>query len=385
MIADVQHRRRLSAVTRLLLSLSILGALWLFRPGPPSLPRSFSAPLTIETIQGLTVWLLWLVGALLALVLLLTPLRAVAGARLSGATASRWQRAPSSSPRREPRSRRPPPSLVILSPQRALDAPANSRRAASAGRLPGERTAASIAIPSRPQISVLGPLTISGAKRSRRGLRARALELIAYLALHPRQVQRDELLEAFWPGADPRRTRPRLRQAVHDARRLLGAAIVGDRDWYSLDRSELDVDLDELERLLAAVRATENEQVEQRLLEEALELFGNEPLAGSDYGWADGELRRLRATHVELLERVGRIRLAIGEPRRALELAERGLAIDGLNEALCRLALEAESALGLRGAVDERYERLCALLDERLGLEPDRETRLLYRSLLGQA
>jgi two-component SAPR family response regulator len=124
--------------------------------------------------------------------------------------------------------------------------------------------------------------------------------------------------------------------------------------------------------------------VEQRLLEEALELFGNEPLAGSDYGWADGELRRLRATHVELLERVGRIRLARGEPGRALELAERALALDGLNESLWQLALEAESTLGLREAVDERYERLRSLLAERLGLEPNRQTRSLYRSLLGQ-
>src|SRR5207244_161709 len=123
---------------------------------------------------------------------------------------------------------------------------------------------------------------------------------------------------------------------------------------------------------------------EQRLVKQALGLFTGEPLAGSDYAWAEGHLRRLRAIHVELLERVGRIYLGSGEPRRALELAERALALDGLNECLWRLALEAESALGLREAVDERYERLRALLAERLGLEPDRETRSLYRSLLGQ-
>jgi len=34
-----------------------------------------------------------------------------------------------------------------------------------------------VTLPTRPQISVLGPLTITGAKRSRRGLRTRALEL----------------------------------------------------------------------------------------------------------------------------------------------------------------------------------------------------------------
>src|SRR5213592_4295484 len=109
---------------------------------------------------------------------------------------------------------------------------------------------------------------------------ARALELIVYLALHPRPVQRDELLEAFWPGADPRRTRPRLRQAVRDARRLLGTAIAGEHENYWLDRAHADVDLDELERLLAAANTAEPEDT-QALMEGALQLYRGEPLAGA--------------------------------------------------------------------------------------------------------
>jgi DNA-binding SARP family transcriptional activator len=382
MIAAVQDRRRLPALTRVLLSLAILGALFLSRPGLPSLPRSFSAPLTIETIQGLTVWLLWLVGALLALALLLTPRRA--SARLSMTGAPRSRRAPSPSPRRGARQRSGPPSLVIPSPQHAPGTRPNARPATSEGPLPVERTAStSVAIPSRPQISVLGPLTISGAKRSRRGLRARALELIAYLALHPRPVQRDELLEAFWPGEDPRLTRPRLRQAVRDARRLLGTAIAGEHESYWLDRAQADVDLDELERLLAAANMATPEHA-QALMASALRLFQGEPLAGADYAWSETELPRLRASFVDLLEQVGRRRLDCGKGRAALELAERGLDVDALNESLWRLAMEAESALGLREAVVERYERLRALLDERLGLEPALETRHLHLHLLAQ-
>jgi DNA-binding SARP family transcriptional activator len=64
--------------------------------------------------------------------------------------------------------------------------------------------------------------------------------------------------------------------------------------------------------------------------------------------------------------------------------AERGIALDLLNEDAWRLALEAEAALGLREAVLERYEQLRSLLDERPGLEPQRETRALGRRLLGQ-
>ena len=41
--------------------------------------------------------------------------------------------------------------------------------------------------------------------------------------------------------------------------------------------------------------------------------------------------------------------------------------------------------LGLREAIDARYKQLHALLNERLGLEPAKETRTLYLELLGQS
>jgi DNA-binding SARP family transcriptional activator len=383
MIGAGQQRRHLPTVTRALLSLAIAAAVWLFRPGRPSLPPSFSAPLTIDTIESLTVWLLWLVAALLALALLfaLRPARL----RLSVATVPRSRGTSSWSPRRAQRPRSQPPSLVILSPERASDAPPNGIVAPPAQRLVERAAPAPDAaeLPTRPQISVLGALTITGAKRSRRGLRARALELIAYLALHPRPVHRDELLEAFWPSADPRLTRPRLRQAVRDARRLLGSAIAGEHESYWLDRAGADVDVDDLERLLAAAKTAEPEDAEA-LLEGALGLFSGEPLAGSDYAWSEGAARRLRSTYVDLLEQVGRRRLEAGAASAALDAAERGLEIDALNESVWRLAMEAESALGLREAVAERYERLHALLNGRLGLEPAQETRHLHRRLLAQ-
>jgi DNA-binding SARP family transcriptional activator len=385
MITADQQWKRLTTLTRALLGLAILVALWLFRPGTLSLPRSFSAPLTIETIEGLIVGLLWLIGALLGLALLFTARRAAARSSVAAVPRSRSTLSRSSRRSRPPRLQ--PPSLVILSPERASAALAIGRVAATEQLSPVElaaTTADVIAVPVRPQISVLGPLTITGTKRSRRGLRARALELIAYLALHPRPAQRDELLEAFWPGEDPRRTRPRLRQAVRDARRLLGTAIVGEDESYWLDRVTVSVDLDELERLLAEAKTAEVEYA-NALSERALWLFRGEPLAGSDYAWSESEVPRLRATFVNLLHQVARNRLEAGEARAALDAAERGLEVDGLNESLWRLAMEAENALGLREAVAERYERLRVLLDERLGLEPDRESRTLYRHLLSQA
>lgn len=380
MIAPRRQRKSLRALTQAALSLAILTLLAVLRPGAPSLPGSLSAPLTVEAIEGVTVWLLWLAVGLLALALLLKALRWGPRPAVVNLPPSRLlrERRPVSFRQR----RQPVPSLVVVAPQPASYAPDHGRTTVTEQR-PVERAAPTSDAPVRPRVSALGTLSIAGAKRSRRGLRAAALELIAYLALNPRPVQRDELLEAFWPGLDPRRSRPRLHQAVRDARRLLGSAIASERDRYWLERKEVNVDLDELELLLAEARTAEAE-LAQQLLEQALALFTGEPLAGSDYAWAEGELRRLRATYVELLTCVGRNRLGAGEANAALEVAEQGLMIDALNEALWRLALEAEAALGLREAVSERYEQLRALLDERLGLEPAQETRILHRRLLAQ-
>jgi DNA-binding SARP family transcriptional activator len=301
--------------------------------------------------------------------------------RLPLATIRRAHAAPNLPPHgRYPRTH--PSSLVIVAPEHARAQGANA--AAPEPAPPAEPLIpAQHVVPGGPRISLLGQLTITGAKRGRSGLRARALELIAYLALHPRAVPRDELLEAFWPGEDPRRTRPRLRQAVRDARRLLGSAIAGEHGCYQLDRTAIEVDLVELDCVLATAKTSDPEHA-QALTESALRLFRGEPLAGADYPWAESELPRLRATFIGLLEQAARYRLERGDLRAALDAAERGLEVDTLNESLWRLAMEAEHALGLREAVADRYERLRTLLGERLGLEPARETRDLHRRLLGQ-
>jgi DNA-binding SARP family transcriptional activator len=386
MIRRQQRARRLHLAT----ALPIIGALalmWELRPGRPPLPRSLAAPLTVEAIEAVAVWLLWLVAPLLAIALLVNALTAQPWRR--GRGGARWARASSRSvmATSPPARRQVTPRLVIPEPRPRLPQHADVEDGMPAGIKRGERErqpGAAEITQRRPRISLLGPLAIAGAKRSRRGLRASALELVAYLALHRRSVQRDELLEALWPGEDPKRTRLRLHQAVRDARRLLGGAVTSERDHYSLNRAAVDVDIDELERLLAQANRVEGAQA-KKLLETSLRLFRGEPLSGSDYAWSETELPRLRATFADLLERVGRRRLEARDATGALDAAERGLEVDVLNESLWRLAMEAEGALGLREAVSDRYERLRALLAERLGLEPAQQTRRLHRSLLGQS
>jgi DNA-binding SARP family transcriptional activator len=227
-------------------------------------------------------------------------------------------------------------------------------------------------------IAVLGPLAIDGV--AHRIKRAATHELLAYLAFHPQGASRDELIEAIWPAQDPKRTRPRFWQSVTEARKAIGDAWLHHGERYQLDPTHVRIDLEQLDGLLAATEPDSQPQT----LERALALWRGEPLEGSDYLWAEGDVRRLTATFLGLLERAGHARLDHGDARGALQMAEQAIAIDQFHEASWRLALRAEHALGMRESITKRYDELTHSLDEQLGLQPTRETRVMYRQLLGQ-
>jgi DNA-binding SARP family transcriptional activator len=297
---------------------------------------------------------------------------------------------PLAQPRRDARSK---PAAGTLAARRAIDKVPALTVAARPGehddppappRSPGLAEVRVEAPTPRRRVALLGAFSIQSPEGALRGARASTEQLIAYLALRPRGATRDELTEALWPGEDPRRTRQRLWQSTSEARKLIGDALISQRGHYALDRTKVTVDADDLDALLAQAKTATSPAADRRVLERGLGLLRGQPLAGWDHVWADADAGRLRATQAQLLERLGRARLATGDAHGALEAAEQGLDRDTLNEGLWRLAMQAETELGLRESVGRRYERLRALLDEQLGLEPEAETRTLYRGLLGQ-
>lgn len=370
-----------------LIVLAALGVLWQLRLGLPTLPKSWTAPMSNIEAEELLFWLLWI--ALVVLLLLL------ARSLLSEITSAiRWRREDKliafaertrpAAPRRAARPSLAPVHMdryaMTLEPR--MHPPNGQRREPASVRGPEAQSDAQRAGDEepdspRPSISVLGPLRIDGMRPIKR---AATNEMLAFLALHPAGATRDELLEALWPGEDPQRTLPRLYQSVSDARRTLGDAIT--RERYRLDRTTIHIDIDQLDQLLAA---TGDAQHELQALETALSLWRGQPLAGADYPWAESITHQLHATLLDLLGRIGAARLQAGDPRGALQAAERAISLDNLHEPSWRLALQADHALGLYSGITKHYDALAHILDEQLGLEPSHETRMMYRELLGQA
>ena len=363
------------------LSLAGLAMLVMLRPEWPQLPASLSSPLTTVVIQQFVLVALWLATALL---LSMFFVRSIAGA----ATRSRRSRSHPPSPARPPAMRRrssatvtpgpafPPPFPLIVRGHPEV------RLGEDEPRFQPLETDHQLQGPGV-RVAVLGPLEICTNGQPARRLRTLTQQLLVYLSLHRRGAIADELADAVLPGLAPERARRRISRALSEARSELGDVIRRSGDAYVLDPAAVVIDIHEFDFLVAQAKA-ERGPTRERLLERALPLVRGQPLAGTDYPWAAGDVRHISAKVVEVLHEVGELRLADGNPTEALAAAERAITLDADNESAQRLAMRAESALGLRDAVVKRYERLDRRLNRRFALEPERETRLLYRDLLGQ-
>lgn len=385
---DRHQRHRLLSLLAATGCVLLLGALWVLKPPLPRVP-SFSGALSETALEQLIFFIGWILLTAAALALLYDAVRRIAEtpSRRTLREVQRLERAitptdtkPDGTPASERRYR---PPLVMTIPAESTDGKGAVAAAAqtidTSRSIPGDGPRSG----PRLRIRLLGPFMIEGIELPT-GLRSTCKQLIAYLALHARGATRDELIEALWPEQDPKRGRQRLWQAISDARNLLGDGLIADDGHYALDRHRVTIDVEQLEEFIAQVDAADAPADQLPPLERALGLFAGEPLSGWDQPWADPDIRRLCSIHAELLARVGHARLVTGDTHGALQAAEEGLKLDSLNEALWRLAMQAESRLGLRDSINQRYQRLRHQLDEQLGIQPETATRALYHELLGQ-
>ena len=201
--------------------------------------------------------------------------------------------------------------------------------------------------------------------------------LLAELALRGgRPFGRDEIVAQLWPDSDDERGRDSFRHLLWRLRAELGDradALVSRGDELRLDGA-VEVDVREFERGAASADAAE--------LERALALYRGDlckELEGND---AEAERTRLRAALADAGRRLAEQRLASGDPPGAIAAARAVLRHDPFREDTYRLVLQAHARAGDRAALGAEYRRLTQLLRDELGVEPSRETRDLYGSLM---
>lgn len=234
-------------------------------------------------------------------------------------------------------------------------------------------------------LRLLGPVRIDGAAGARPRAPERALELVAFLHLHP--WHNSQLLdEALWPGK--RVTAAARNVPMNSARSWLGTTTDGRphvafiaHDGYRLH--QVSSDWQQLQQLLThPVRESPTPA-----LTAALDLVTGQPLSGVNpvrYRWAEVDRQQMITTIGDIaLELAGRSHQQADHRALALAVAK-GLQVEPNNEALWRHALISAAHSAQPGRLEQVRAHLHATLDP-LGELEDATVELLERLKSGRS
>jgi DNA-binding SARP family transcriptional activator len=235
------------------------------------------------------------------------------------------------------------------------------------------------------EFCALGGATVIGVEGQAADLKPLAREVLFYL-IDQGPVERDVLLELFWPHHPPGRQVANLHTAIYSLRRVLGKeAIQHDATRYRLlEELPREYDVDRFERAAKVAEGLPPGDPRRLFaLTEAINSYGGPFLPEVDAEWVFERRRLLELRYLDLLASHAGEALVRNQPARALTTLRDALEIDPLRDDTNRQYLEVLGQLGRRSEVVEHYQRYIRLLASELGLDPPEEIRALYARLIG--
>jgi two-component SAPR family response regulator len=250
---------------------------------------------------------------------------------------------------------------------------------------------------------VLGSPAILGADGTPvRGLRAKSLELLVYLAVHRKGASLDDIMEAIWGDATPRRAAERLSTCVGNLRGVIRtvahpAAAPNDRagdakgrtqiepvvntgSHYHLAPGLLQIDwwtvLDEY----AQVATATNDTARVAHLQAAIAAIGGGLADGADYEWIDTDREHARRRIIKIYAQAAQL-LTDTDPHQSRAYCDIACDLDPLSDELARRAMRAAARVGDADAIRARLAALRRELDD-AGIELDPDTEQLAATLL---
>jgi len=222
--------------------------------------------------------------------------------------------------------------------------------------------------------------------------RRKAVALLAYLAVTGGCHSRDSLATLLWPEYDQSRARADLRRTLSVLNRTLGEEwLTVDRETTSLNpNADLWLDVDAFREKLAACETHGHPPTEAcpdclPLLEEAVELYGDDFLAGFTLRDSPAfdefqffQTEGLRDELARALERLVRYHSAREEYEPAIAYARRWLTLDPLHEPVHRHLMQLYAQAGRHSAALRQYRTCLRVLEEELDVSPSAETTALY-------
>ncbi|MET9303694.1 BTAD domain-containing putative transcriptional regulator [Micromonospora aurantiaca] len=238
--------------------------------------------------------------------------------------------------------------------------------------------------PRRVQVSVLGPPSITDAA-SHPPLRAKALEVLVYLAVHDGEATVDAILDDLLPDAPTSKAPGRLYTYVSNLRVVMrhtggpGDYLTHPQNRYTLNPAIVDVDL---WRMRAAIRDAEratDPQVRVAALRRAVDTYRGHLADGVDYEWIEPYREAVRQqaldTYLALADALA------DHPAHQLTVLDEAIRHSPYTEELYQHAMRARAALGQTDAIRSLRRALTRALAE-IDAEPHEDSLALANELI---
>ena len=258
--------------------------------------------------------------------------------------------------------------------------------------LPDKKKKQSISITDRSAVTIqsLGPFRVfaGGEEISQeRWVSTKARDLLSYfLTFRGEHIPADRAFEAIWSEKGGRgltafhtalsRLRTALKTGDNSPRLILVEA-----GEYRLDAARFKIDVDEFDSALAKARVANDEEAAAHL-QDAINLYHDEYLQNLYYDWLFPERRRLIRSYLGALRSLANFHYIHERFTHSLELLDRALRVDKLQEDLHCQALRVYAALGDRVGLVQQYQEMQQVLANELDLKPLAATQTLYQKLL---
>lgn len=225
--------------------------------------------------------------------------------------------------------------------------------------------------------------------------RRAVVALLAYLAVndmvHPnRRYTRETLAALLWTDYDSAKALTNLRHTLWEVAQFIGEGWVSaeHESVYLKPSPDLTLDVAQFRSLLAQSSQQPDPARQVPLLVAASGLYHGDFLSGftlkeggsfNEWAWAEGE--SLRRDFASILKTLVEDYCELDEPQRAVPYAQRLIALDPIHEVAHRQLMQVYALTGQHTAAIQQYHSLEKLLRKELNLDPQPETRELYKRI----
>jgi predicted ATPase/DNA-binding SARP family transcriptional activator len=220
--------------------------------------------------------------------------------------------------------------------------------------------------------------------------RRKGTALLAYLAVEQGRHSRASLSALLWPDLEQSKAYKNLRQTLWDIQQSIGEGwITADRESITLNgASGIWLDVSDFESRIIQSQRQSDLPSRTVVLADSVKLYRNHFLTGFSLkdahpfnDWAFAKSEELRHQLSRALVMLSDDLCRLGQPEQAIPHARRLISLDPLDESSHRQLMQVYIQAGQHSAALKQYQACEQLLRKELGVDPQPETRELYKKI----